>query len=104
MVGLMVLLAFVLIGLLDSLHFRPRLATQTPTAAAAYAVEVLSVLDVVSSHCARGARRPTRRRLRRSSTPRRPMELPDGRQARDYPRLSYGGAHLENPGAIGRRT
>jgi len=25
------------------------------------------------------------------------MDLPDGRQVREYPRLRYGGAHLKNP-------
>ena len=27
------------------------------------------------------------------------MELPDGRQVRDFPRLKYGGAHLKDPAA-----
>ena len=51
-----VLLVFVAIGLLDSLHFRPRLeddAGQSGSATArqpvAYAVEVLSVLDVIAT-------------------------------------------------------
>lgn len=39
-----VLLAFVLVGLLDSLHYRPALAGQ-PGEQTQYAIEVLSVLD-----------------------------------------------------------
>src|SRR3970040_2552448 len=47
MVGLVVLAVFVVIGLLDSLHFRPRLATQGPPAGPAYAADALSVLDAL---------------------------------------------------------
>ncbi|MGH8633622.1 MAG: ABC transporter permease [Burkholderiales bacterium] len=97
MVGLVVLAAFVVIGLLDSLHFRPRLATQAPGATAAYAVDVLSVLDILLG--------PLRKRVEKTySAPlatelyaRETVELADGRQAREYPRLRHGGAHLENP-------
>ncbi len=47
MIGLVVLLVFVAAGLIDSVHFRPRLAMSDSNAKAAYAVEVLSVLDLV---------------------------------------------------------
>ena len=97
MVGLVVLLVFVAAGLLDSLHFRPRLATSGPDAKVAYAVEVLSVLDLVLEPL----------RVRREKTYSAPLathlyakemlELPDGSQARDYPRLKYGGAQLQDP-------
>jgi peptide/nickel transport system permease protein len=97
MVSLIVLTAFVAIGLLDSLHFRPRLAGQPAGAKAAYAVDVLSVLDVLCE--------PLRaRREKTYSAPfatvlyaRETIDLPDGRQVREYPRLRYGGAHLGNP-------
>ena len=47
MVGLVVLALFVVLGLLDSVHFRPRLTGQPAGAKAAYAVEVLSLLDIL---------------------------------------------------------
>ena len=82
MVGLVVLVVFVVIGLLDSLHFRPRLATQAPGAPAAYAVDVLSVLDVLCE--------PLRKRVEKTySAPlaaelyaKETVELADGHQAR----------------------
>ena len=97
MVGLTVLLVFVVIGLLDSLHFRPRLSNPDPDAKAAYAVEVLSVLDV--------ALEPLRaRREKTYSAPlasrlyaKEAIELGDGRQVREYPRLRFGGARLADP-------
>ena len=99
MVSLVVLAVFVVIGLTDSLHFRPRLPGQPAGAKAAYAVDVLSVLDVL---CA-----PLRSRSEKTySAPfatelyaKETIELPDGRQAREYPRLKHGGAHLRDPQA-----
>ena len=96
MVGLVALSAFVAIGLLDSLHFRPRLAAQ-PGARAAYAVDVLSVMDVVFE--------PLRKRVEKTySAPfatelyaRETVEHADGSPAREYPRLKHGGAHLKDP-------
>ena len=44
-----VLVAFVLVGLLDSLHYRPRLENPEADRPAAYAVEVLSALDAIAA-------------------------------------------------------
>ena len=109
MIGLVVLLVFVAAGLLDSVHFRPRLAMSDPNAKVAYAVEVLSVLDL--------ALEPLRtRREKTYSAPlathlyaREMIELPDGGQAREFPRLKYGGAQLQDPerdwaGDVARRA
>ena len=97
MIGLVVLLVFVAAGLLDSVHFRPRLAMSDPNAKAAYAVEVLSALDLVLE--------PLRtRREKTYSAPlathlyaRETIERPDGGQVRDFPRLKYGGTQLQDP-------
>ncbi|NTV10264.1 MAG: ABC transporter permease [Zoogloea sp.] len=106
------LLAFVLVGVLDSLHFRNRLeAAGGPPAAVAskavplnsgrsqYSAEVLSVLDVLAA--------PLRERLEKTySAPfdwrlfsRETVERPDGTQAREFPRLKYGAADLSDPAA-----
>jgi len=93
-----VLLAFVLVGLLDSLHYRPRLASRETDQSAAYAVEVLSVLDALAT--------PLRTRLEKTySEPlatrayakeSSEVRLADGRVqvVRDFPRLKFGGVHL----------
>ena len=109
MVGLAILLVFVVAGLIDSVHFRPRLAASEASTKVAYAVEVLSVLDIVLE--------PLRaRREKTYSAPlathlyaKEMMDLPDGGQAREFPRLKFGGARLEDPirdwaGDIVRRT
>jgi peptide/nickel transport system permease protein len=91
-----VLAAYVLIGLLDSLHYRPALPAKDPGAPLAYAVEVRSVLDAMLT--------PLRTRLEKTySAPlatrlyqRESVERPDGTTAREFPRLAHGGAHLKD--------
>lgn len=108
-VSAVILLTYVSIGILDSLHFRLPLENKDETQQAHYAVEVLSVLDVLLG--------PVRTRVEKSySAPfasrlftRETIQHPDGSQSRDYPRLEYGGAHLQDPAAdratdIGQRT
>lgn len=88
-----VLVAFVAVGLLDSLHYRARLpgADGQPET---YAVEVLSALDALATplrtHHEKTYSAPFATRLYAKET----IELPGGGQVRDYPRLKYGGAHL----------
>ena len=88
-----VLLVFVAIGLLDSLHYRVKLdgkAGQKP----AYAVEVLSLLDALVT--------PLRTRNEKTySAPfatrlyaKESIDLPGQGTVRDYPRLKHGGKHL----------
>jgi peptide/nickel transport system permease protein len=97
-----VLAAFVVVGLLDSLHFRPRLPAAEPAAPAAYAVEVRSVLDVALT--------PLRTRLEKTySAPlatrlfqKETVERPDGSTLREFPRLAHGGADLQDEAAWGR--
>lgn len=96
MTALTVLVLFLAVGLLDSLHYRPALPT-APGEARFYAVEVLSIFDRLAEPL----------RTRREKTYSEPLathlyakdtlDLPDGRQVREYPRLVYGGAHLEDP-------
>jgi peptide/nickel transport system permease protein len=97
-----ILALFLAVGLLDSVHYRPALPVQAPGAPAVYAVEVRSALDLLLS--------PLRTRLEKTySAPlatrlyqREQVELPDGRSAREFPRLAHGGAHLKDEADWGR--
>ena len=119
MTALVILSAYVLVGLLDSVHFRKILPMQGTTQAAVvenklenkvetkiemkaeehYSVEVLSLLDVIAD--------PIRQRVEKSySAPlaahlfsKDMVEQADGSTVRAYPRLQYGGAHLDDPGS-----
>jgi len=95
MAALVILLAYVVVGLMDSMHFRPRLEGLNP-AERGYSNEVLSVLDYVA--------RPLRTRVETTySAPfamtayiMETVESRDGHRVREYPRLKYGGAHLKD--------
>jgi peptide/nickel transport system permease protein len=102
----LVLGVFVVIGLLDSLHYREKLA-DSPADAPQYSVEVLSVFDALVSGL----------RTQQEKTYSAPLAMQlyakefiqrDGETVRDYPRLQYGGAHLthadEHGSDIARRS
>ncbi len=97
MSALVVLSAFAVVGLLDSLHYRAPLAGDADEAPKVYSNEVLSVLDWIMT--------PIREREEKTySAPfatrlyaREAMETDDGSTVRIHPLLQYGGAHLENP-------
>jgi peptide/nickel transport system permease protein len=97
MVALVVLLAFIVTGLLDSVHYRKPLPVVAGQNEAQYSVEVLSLLDellvTLREHEEKTYSAPFAIHL----YARESVTLPDGRQARIYPRLKYGGAHLTDP-------
>ena len=92
----MVLAVFVVVGLLDSIHYRPALPLQ-PGQSVQYGVEVLSVLDSLLSdlrtHTEKTYSAPLATHLYAKET----TVLADGRAVRIYPRLKYGGAQLADP-------
>ncbi len=88
-----ILLAFVAIGLLDSLHYRLALeskAGQKPQ----YAIEVLSLLDALAAPLRTKNEKtysaPFATRLYAKET----VDLPGVGTVREYPRLKHGGSHL----------
>jgi peptide/nickel transport system permease protein len=96
MVSVLVLFVFVVIGLLDSMHYRAQLPADG-NGQQVYAAEVLSVLDVLvgdlRSHTEKTYSAPLAVYLYAKES----MEMPDGTTLRAYPRLKYGGAHLQDP-------
>ena len=109
MSALVVLAVFILVGLFDSLHFRLALpaapGTQVDRAASrdvAYAVEVKSALDLLLAPIANRPERTYSAPLATHAYAKETVEAPaeggkPGKQVRDYPRLLYGGAHLQDP-------
>ncbi len=101
MCSAVVLLAFVMIGLLDSLHYQPRLppaAGAAANAAPVYAPKVVSLLDALLEDTAFVQPEKT------YSSPLAWLQftkesiLQDGGEpTRDFPRLRFGGKHLSQP-------
>jgi len=90
MVSATLLAAFVVVGVIDSLHYRARL-DPAADGQVRYAVEVNSLLDVLLA--------PLRTRTEKTysaplATHLYAKETVEMTQARDFPRLRHGGAHL----------
>jgi peptide/nickel transport system permease protein len=97
MCSLVVLSVFVVIGLLDSLHYRPRLDQPGGKGPANFAVEVRSVFDVLVDPLGKRPERTYSAPLAAHAYAKETIERPDGTQAREFPRLKFGGAHLKDP-------
>lgn len=97
MSALTVLLFFIIVGLLDTLHFRPALEHKNIHGETVYSVEVLSVLDLLltplRTHVEKTYSAPLATHLYTKET----FELPDGNQIRAFARLEFGGSHLIDP-------
>lgn len=91
-----ILAVYVLVGLLDSLHFHPKLE-DTKDNEIVYSTEVSSVLDLVLEDLKSKTERTYSAPLASYAFAKEMIDLPNGNQSRDYPRLKYGGAHLDDP-------
>ena len=98
MMALIVLMLFISIGLLDTVHFRPALENNNSASIEKiYDVQVLSLFDIMVT--------PLRTNIEKTySAPfathlysKEIIELPEGGQIREFPRLKFGGSHLQNP-------
>jgi peptide/nickel transport system permease protein len=115
--ALVVIAFYVAIGLLDSLHFHPRIEPLAPaelgsdaasalpvepsTGAAAdgprFSTQVLSVLDLWLTGLREREEKTFSAPFATHSFVKEAVEQPDGSVVRAYPRLAHGGAHLDDP-------
>lgn len=97
MAALVVLSAYVIVGLLDSVHFREPLPAHDDSGRVDYSVQVLSVFDIIATplrtHIEQTYSAPFATRLYTKEA----ETMPDGKVRRIYPRLEYGGAQLSDP-------
>jgi peptide/nickel transport system permease protein len=95
--ALVVLGFYVVIGLLDTVHFHPAESQKGPSGQTVYSPEIRSLLDVwlapLREHQEKTYSAPFATHLFSKES----VELPDGRVTRAYPRLRYGGRHLGDP-------
>jgi peptide/nickel transport system permease protein len=102
MISAVVLAAFVAVGLLDSLHYRPALEKNDAEGRTVYAVEVRSALDALIEPLRVRTEKTYSAPLATRAYAKETVDLADGTVAREFPRLRHGGAHLASEDARGR--
>ncbi len=88
-----VLIVFVVVGVLDSLHYRVALDGK-PGEPRRYAIEVLSVLDALVTPLRTQNEKTYSAPFATRLYAKEAMDVPGQGSQRDYPRLKYGGRHL----------
>ena len=95
MVSLLVLSLFLLVGLLDTLHYQAVLPEENG-AGAVYSPEVLSLFDKLLTPLRTHTEKTYSAPLAVTLYTKESIRDANGNVSRDYPRLRYGGAHLTN--------
>jgi peptide/nickel transport system permease protein len=95
--SLIILMAYVFIGLLDSMHFREALPQQDGQQETQYSGEVISVFDKLMGSIRTQVETTYSAPFAVRAFSKEPVIGDDGLQRREYPRLKYAGAHLEDP-------
>ncbi len=94
-IAAMILLSYVIIGVLDSIHFRPMLDADHDTGSVTqYATEVITVLDMMVMPLRQHTEKTYSAPLATRSFVREMLIADDGSVDYDYPRLIYAGSHL----------
>lgn len=88
MASLVILLFFVLVGLLDSLHFRPAQSGES---------EIISVLDYWATPLRKQGEKTYSAPFAASLYSKEMISSADGASRWDFPRLQFGGKHLNDP-------
>ncbi len=97
MVSLTIILFYVGVAFLDSLHFRPKLESSE-----GYSTEVVSVFDALVAPLRQGDEKTYSAPLATHSFVKEMLQDEQGRSYRGYLRLEHGGAHLDDPGQRSR--
>ncbi len=89
---LTILAFYIIVGLLDSVHFHPRAEDGNGQSG-----EVVSLLDEILSPLRERQEKTYSAPLATHLFSKENITQPDGSMVRDYPRLAHGGAHLQDP-------
>lgn len=97
MVALVILLTYVVIGLLDSIHFQIVLPQDHKESQTYYSLNVKSLLDVLVAPLGQNDEQTYSAPFATHAYTKEIVQLPNGQQIRTYPRLLYAGNDLKNP-------
>lgn len=96
MAAAVILCSYLLVAILDSMHFRAALPA-SGAGGAVYSRDLTSVFDVLVSPLRASVERTYSAPFAAEAYAKEVVELADGSNARAYPRLEHGGAHLRDP-------
>ena len=96
MASAVILFFYLLIGVMDSIHFHPELENVN-NEETQYSTEILSLLDVAITHLRAQDEKTYSAPFASYAYSKETIELSDGATRREFPRLDYGGAHLSDP-------
>lgn len=96
-ISFLVILVYVCIGLLDSIHFRKPLTDTGHNGQIHYSVDVLSVLDELLTPLRTHIEETYSAPFATHSYSKKMIVNAQGKPVREYPRLKYGGAQLKKP-------
>ena len=96
MASAVILFFYLLIGVIDSIHFHPELENVN-NEETQYSTEILSLLDVAITHLRVMDEKTYSAPFASHAYSKETIEVSDGSTLREYPRLDYGGAHLSDP-------
>ncbi len=96
MAAAVILCSYLLVAILDSIHFRAALPA-SGASGAVYSRDLTSAFDVLVSPLRANVERTYSAPFAAEAYAKEVVELADGSNARAYPRLEHGGAHLRDP-------
>ena len=101
MASAVILAVYVLIGVLDSVHFHPRLERAQGNSGEAaepqYSTEILSLFDLIVTPLRSADEKTYSAPFATHLYAKETILQADGSQIRDFPRLRHGGSHLADP-------
>jgi peptide/nickel transport system permease protein len=95
MASLLILLVYIAIGLLDSIHFRMPQGDQNNNKS--LSVSTISLLDQIAMPLKKQVEKTYSAPFATHSYTKETLQNQNGPETRDYPKLKYGGAHLKDP-------
>ncbi|MFT7414546.1 MAG: peptide/nickel transport system permease protein [Methylophagaceae bacterium] len=94
-ISIMILLCYVAVGLLDSVHFRTALSTQQASDVTHYSTDVMTLLDLAILPLRQQVEKTYSAPLATRLFVREMATAEDGTLKYDYPKLLYAGSHLK---------
>jgi len=96
-ISMMVLLVYISIAILDSMHFHPKVENDSAEQGTQYSGEIQSVFDRIVFEIRNSSEKTYSAPFAAYLFSKETVQLDDGTKVREHPRLVWGGKHLKNP-------